>query len=127
MSEVDLHTRGRRVVVAIIVSTLTLSASIIIAFLVIRGFERIVQQSVRFGLAVLLSVYLYRGAPAARWIAAVLFLIGGVMALNSLHGLERLNLAALIQIVFAVIYLASCITLLALPSVRAHFDPVSRS
>ncbi len=64
---------GRRIVLAIIVATLTISGSLIVWSNTVLGRELSPQQGVRFVLTVGLCVFLYRGANWARLVAVILY------------------------------------------------------
>ena len=112
---------GRRIVLAVIVATLTMSVLIIVTFNAVQGPQRLPQQIVRFFLTVGLCVFLYRGANWARWVAGILFamaglgsLLGGVAALTT-------SMAGLGLLVMGLVYVASTVVLLLVPTVRAFF------
>ncbi|MFY9346041.1 MAG: hypothetical protein WAT39_26360 [Planctomycetota bacterium] len=126
MSERDQEGKGRRIVLIIIIATLSMSAAVTATYLLVRGSDRLSQQWVRFVLTVILSLNLYWGAAWARWIASVLFLIGGVLGLVSLFGLRQMDFAALLLTALCLTYLGSAVALIALPSVRAHFGVRAR-
>ena len=112
---------GRRLVLAVIVATLTMSVLVIVTFNAVQDPQRLPQQIVRFFLTVGLCVFLYRGANWARWVAGILFamaglgsLLGGVAALTT-------SMAGLGLLVMGLVYVASTVVLLLVPTVRAFF------
>jgi hypothetical protein len=112
---------GRRLVLAVIVASLTLSVLVIVAFNLGRGPERLPQQIVRLLLTIGLCVFLYRGANWARWVAGLLFALGGLGSL--LGGLAALStgMAGLLLIVMGLVYVGSAVVLFFAPTVRAYF------
>jgi len=112
---------GRRIVLGVIVATLALSAVAIVAFNVLVGSERLHSQLFRFALTVLLSIFLYRRARWARWVAIALFAIAGVGALLGGVVLLRSSAAGLLLLATGAIYLASSGLLLFAPSVGSYF------
>ncbi len=112
---------GRRLVLAVIVASLTISVLVIVAFNLGRGPERLPQQIVRFLLTVGLCVFLHRGANWARWVAGILFAFGGVGSL--LGGLSALStsMGGLLLLVMGLVYLACAVVLFFVPRVRAYF------
>ena len=118
---VDQQAKGRRIVLVIIIATLSLCAVVTVTYWLQRGSERLASQLGRFVLTVILSLNLYRGAVWARWVAIVLFLFGGGIGLASLLDLRRFSGAALLLAAMCLTYIGSALALLALPSVRAHF------
>jgi len=112
---------GRRLVLLVIVISLTFSVLVIVTFNILLGPENLPQQIVRFLLTVGLCAFLYKGANWARWVASILFglaglqgLIGGLVALST-------STAGLLLIVMGLVYVASAIVLLFIPAVRAYF------
>ncbi|MEO0460613.1 MAG: hypothetical protein AAF219_07205 [Myxococcota bacterium] len=72
--------RGRRVVV-VVGAVLLLNSAIDIALYVLNvGIDNLPQQLVRFIVLLVLVRGLDRGSSAARWIAVVLFTLGGVLS-----------------------------------------------
>lgn len=69
---------GRRLVLAVIGSTLAVSALVFVAFNASQGPQRLPQQIGRFVLTVGLCVFLYRGANWARWVAGLRFASAGL-------------------------------------------------
>lgn len=116
---------GRRLVLAIIVASLTLDVLVIVTFNFVRGAELLPQQIVRFLLTVVLYVFLYRGANWARWAAGILFSLSGFGALQEWFALVSISMAGLLLIAMGLVYVASTVILLFVPSVRAYFSPGS--
>ncbi len=114
--------RGRRLVLAVMVATLTLSVLVIGTFNIVQGSERLPQQIVRFLLTVGLCVFLYRGANWARWVASVLFVLGGVGSLLGGIAVLSTSMTGLLLIGVGLVYVASAVVLLAVPAVRAYFQ-----
>lgn len=113
---------GRSLVLAVIVASLSLSVLVIVAFNIGRGPERLPQQIVRFFLTVGLCVILYRGANWARWVAGILFALGGLGSLiGGVASLSTSIMAGLLLVVMGLVYLASAVILLFVPAVRAYF------
>ena len=112
---------GRRLVLAVIVASLTLSVLAIVAFNIARGPERLPQQIVRLLLTVGLCVFLYRGANWARWVAGILFVLAGLGSLLGGVAVLSTSMAGLLLIVMGFVYLASAVVLLFVPAVRAYF------
>lgn len=113
---------GRWLVLVVIVATLTLSVLVIVAFNTIQGPQRLPQQIVRFFLTVGLSVFLYRGANWARWVAGILFALGGVGSLVGGVLTLSTSMAGLLLLVMGFVYVASAVILLFVPAVQAFFD-----
>lgn len=112
---------GRRLVLAIIVASLAISVLVIVAFTVARGTALLPQQIVRFLLTVGLCVFLYRGANWARWVAVILFALGGVMSLVGASAPSSTSMSGLLLLLMGLVYAASALILLLVPTVRAHF------
>lgn len=112
---------GRRLVLAIIVASLALSVLAILVFNVARGPERLPQQIVRFLLTVGLCVFLYRGANWARWVAGILFTLGGVGSLLVGSVALTTSLAGLLLIAMGLIYAGSAVVLFFVPPVQRYF------
>jgi len=111
---------GRRLVLAIIIVNLSLSALIIIAHNITVG-GALPRQIVRFALTVGLFVFLYQGYNWARWVVIVLLGIGGLLALRNALVLETGLFGLLVLVVPASVYLASAGVLLFVPTVRSYF------
>ena len=113
--------RGRKIVVAVIAAGLSTSALVIFASILASGTDGIAWESVRFALAVLLSLFLYRGASWARWITIVLTGAAGIgwiivalaQPLGPRPGVFLLGVAA--------VYLVCAAALLLNGAVRLHF------
>lgn len=112
---------GRWLVLAIIVASLSLSLLAIAAFNISGGPERLPRQIVRFFLTVGLCVFLYRGANWARWVAGILFALGGLGSLIGGVAVLTTSMAGLLLFVMGLVYLASALILLFVPAVRAYF------
>ena len=113
--------RGRRLVVLVIVACLTLSVLVIFAYNIIVGSDTLPQQIVRLILTAGLCIFLYRGANWARWVASVLFALGGLFSLFAWLIIPSIRLTGLLQLVMGLVYGAIAIVLLFVPTVRAHF------
>ena len=112
--------QGRRIILAVIVTTLTLSALVIIVYNFVRGQDHLHQQVVRFTLTVGLCIALYRGANWARLTVVVLYWLAGMGGL--LWGIILLSnniIVGFILMTMGWIYLALAFSLCA-PSVRAY-------
>jgi hypothetical protein len=114
---------GRRIVLAIVFATVGVSAIVIILFVAANGFATLPPRLVRFALTVALGVLLYRGAAWARWTVVILYSIASI---GSLAGASQLLTSgypgrAMPGVAMGVIYGASVLSLLLVPSVRAHF------
>ena len=123
---------GRRIVLAIIVAILAIDTFVIVWSNVGSGTELTPQQVVRFVLTVGLCVFLYRGANWARWVTVVLFglaglagLMGGIGLSYSYREVAARDGGGLLLIVMGLVYVASVIALLFVPTVRAYFDPIT--
>ena len=112
---------GRWLVLAVIVASLSLSVLVIVAFNIGRGPERLPQQTVRFVLTVGLCIFLYRGSNWARWVAGILFALGGLGSL--IEGVAALStsMASLLLFGMGLVYLGSAVILFFVPAVRAYF------
>ena len=102
--------RGRRYVLGCILCMLGTSVGVIVLYMAARGPDRLPIQLVRLGITVLISLFLYRGVPAARVLTVIGTSLGGVLALFS--GLLFL----------AVPYLGIAAVLVFSPSVSAYFN-----
>jgi hypothetical protein len=116
------HTEaGHRLVLTVIVATLTLSVLVIVASYTIQGPQRLPRQIVRFFLTVGLCVFLYRGANWARWVAGILFAVAGLGSLVDGVGALTISVAGLALLAMGLVYVASAVILLFVPTVQAFF------
>lgn len=74
------HWTGRRILLTYITLVLLISLNILLLYLDSRGTEGLPARLVRLQLTVILCYFLYRGSKFAKWIAVVLFTLGGAMA-----------------------------------------------
>jgi hypothetical protein len=114
--------RGRIIVMAIMVATIALSLANIALFNAIVGQEKLPEQTVRLGLTVLLMFFLYTGYSFARWIAVVLFGLGGLLAILGGTRLVSWTPLGFLMILLGVVYAASAIALAASSSVKAFLQ-----
>jgi hypothetical protein len=112
---------GRRLVLAVIVATLTLEVLAIVAFNTVQGPQSLPQQIVRFFLTVGLCVFLYRGANWARWVAGILYALGGLGSLVGGVATLTTTMAGLGLLIMGIVYVASAVILFFVPTVRAFF------
>lgn len=108
-------------VLAVIVASLTMSLLVIVLFNLGRGPERLPQQIIRFLLTAGLCVFLYRGANWARWVGGVLFALGALGSLLGGLALLSTSIAGVLLLVMCLVYSASAVILLFVPTVRAYF------
>lgn len=114
---------GRRIVLYIVLATIGISVVVIGLFVAANGLDTLPQRLVRLVLTVVLGVFLYRGAIWARWVSVVLYgvasvgsVVGGLQLVSHGHPANGTPL-----VLMGVIYGASVLALLLVPSVRAHF------
>ncbi len=74
--------RGRQLVLAVIIANLVISLGVMSAFVVLRGTDRLHLQLFRLFLTIIIVVFLYRGVPAARALAVILYVIGAITTLS---------------------------------------------
>jgi presenilin-like A22 family membrane protease len=115
-------TTGRRIVLAVIVATLTLSVLSIFTYNVRLGQERITQQIIRYLLTIGLCVLLYKGANWARWVMGSLLGYTGVLAMFGGIAFSFNPRFSLLLIVMGMVYLAAAAALFFIPAVRAYFS-----
>jgi len=111
---------GRRLVLAIVVATLALSVLVDVMLITNRGSERL-WDIVRFLLTVGLCVFLYRGVNWARWVASILFALGGLRSLIGGGTILARSMAGLLLLGMGLVYVASAVILLFVPTVKAYF------
>ena len=114
--------RGRTIVVAIIVSTLTFSLLVAITYNLHFGPTKILIHIIRFLLAITLLWFLYKGYNWARWVNIVLFTMAGVFTI--LSGIELMTkfLFGLTMVIMSVVYLGSASFLLFSSNVTAFLN-----
>ena len=112
---------GERIVLYIVVATLSISAAVIAWTTLATGPEKLPVQLVRFALTVLLCVFLFRGASSARWIAIVLFALGGLGATVGGFAILRESAFGLLLLAMGAAYLMNFALLAFNSSVKAHF------
>ena len=115
---------GRRIVVYVVLATISISVVVILMYIDANGFAGFPQRLVRLGLTIALGVFLIRGETWARQVAVVLY---GAAAIFSTVAALQLVLIAPIKaaplILMAIVYGTSVGVLLMVPSVRDHFEP----
>lgn len=113
--------------VTAIATTLVLTSAVVIAAYVShRGFDKIVPQSIRFGLTVLLAYSLIKGWTPGRWITVVLLGLAGAGAIVAGVGLLNQAGAGLWLIALGSVYLA-CFAGLLTPLSSKHFGKAGRA
>jgi len=117
-SEAD---RGQKIVLGVIVVLLTISALEIVTSNLATGMENLLQQLGRFSLTVLLSLFLYRGAGWARWVAIVLASLAGVGWIVAVVALSPGPIAGFLLLVMGAVYLGCSVILLRNAAVNLHF------
>ena len=125
MSSRDIS--GRPLVVGVIATTLSMSVIVILLYNIQLGPQALPQQMVRFLLTVGLCIFLYQGANWARWVAGVLFSLGGLGGL--LGGLAAIStgLAGLLLAIMGLVYAVCAIILFFAPTVRKYFGIESQA
>jgi len=109
--------KGRLIVIGIVVTTLGIDAALILLSLAFRGMDPLGTQVVRFVLTSLLMWGLYRGNGVARWIAIVLFGLGGLFGLSTV--LQNDLVAGAVGVTMGTVFLTIAGILLASKDVKA--------
>jgi hypothetical protein len=78
MTTPEQITAGRNIVIRLSWMVICFSAVTILHYNLILGPRKLPEQLIRFALTIWLCYSIYQGSQAARWIAIVLFAIGGV-------------------------------------------------
>jgi hypothetical protein len=113
------ETKGRTIVLVIIVGTLLLSAIIIGAYCTVLGTSRLPVQLVRFVLTAGLMGWLYRGSAAAKWITVVCCGLAGTAGIVSLLFDSR---PAAVVVKLGTLYLSFAWTLVTSTSANAFLN-----
>jgi len=115
---------GRRLVLGVIVAILSISVVVILSFVLALGTSRLLPQIIRLMITIVICMYLYKGAPWARWVLSALISVGGIMGiLSGLGGLALAgaNSAHFYMLLMGSTYIASVAVLWLAPPVRAYF------
>jgi hypothetical protein len=115
------YVRGKWMVLAIGAALLGISVWVTVYYVMVRGTDRIIVQSLRFALEVALLWQLYRGHAWARWVMVVLFGIGGVLGVVGMG--SRLSPLAVLM---PLAYLSSAILLAISPSIATFLTEQER-
>lgn len=120
---------GRAMILGIIALILGLSLAANIGIFVLASSERLAQQIVQIALTVLLSYYLYTGAPLARWIAIVLHGFAGIMIFFQVifTSIDLMTFSGILILVMGMVYLVISGLLLFSAPVKAFFSQTSPS
>lgn len=113
--------KGRRLVLAVIVASLSISGIVIIVTNMPRGSDELPSQTIRLFLTVVLCIFLYRGSNWARWVAGILLVFGAVTSMILGFGITSSTPAGLLIVLMGLVYSASAVVLIFVPSVRAYF------
>jgi hypothetical protein len=97
------------------------SAIVILSYVVLAGFDRIVPQCIRFGLTCLLARSLIRGWTPGRWITILLLGLGGFMSIVGSIELLTPSGGGLGLLILGVVY-SACVIGLLTPTASMHFS-----
>jgi hypothetical protein len=108
-------------VLAIIVTCLSLDVLVTFTYALVAGQGQLVPQILRFSVLLVLCVYTYRRAQWARWVTGILLGLGGIIGI--IIGLVQVDSTSLACVVLALgaIYLYAALILLFAPEVRIYF------
>jgi hypothetical protein len=113
--------RGRWLVLGVIALLLGIAIWTTVHYLMVRGTDRLVVQSVRFAVEVALLALLYRGHPWARWITVTIFGSAGILgAWNVAHRIHWTS------VFVALAYLSCAMLLIVSPSVAIFLEEQER-
>jgi drug/metabolite transporter (DMT)-like permease len=114
---------GRRLVWVVVLGAVIVDALTILTYNITIGSDQLLTQLFRFGLTLVLCRFLLRGANWARWVAGILFSLGGLVA--ALAGIAMAmtpeGTLGLLMLAIGLLFLAFAILLFCVPSVRLYF------
>jgi hypothetical protein len=116
--------RGRFIVLVIIIVNLLVSIGLTIFIAFYYSPMVLLHHAIHLILYIILAVFMYRGLPWARWVAAVLLVVSGITTLGATIALALYLVAPVFLLpsaVVSVVNIISAVVLLTSRSVKAHF------
>lgn len=103
---------GRKLLLTWLTALYARSVCVVIAFVAIRGTDRLPSQLVRLGLEAALFYHLYRGHPVAKWLAIGSSSLGAAIGLAAVERVPALGALSLVtfsvaHFLFAAVLIAS--------------------
>ena len=121
MNDQQSYVRGKWLVLGITALVLGIAVWVVVYYIMVRGTDRLIVQSLRLALEVALFRQLYRGYPWARWIIVVLFGVGGIFGLLKMGTQLRWSMGLM-----TLTYLSSAILLTISPSIAVFLAEQER-
>jgi hypothetical protein len=121
---------GQQKTAIVAISTVIFSLASIILLLTLTGGDKIAPRGIRFILTCILAFFLWRGAGWARWVVAILSLLGAFTSIVGFVGLSAagasmFSLLGMWMVLMAVFYTWVAYMLLLDKDVAYHFNPTS--
>jgi len=114
--------RGRKIVVAIIITTIAMSLFTVILTNIISGTGKIPQQAVSLILTLVLSYFLFKGVNAARIISIILYYIAAIFGAMMSIAISFKDPSGLVLLIPAIIYALCAILLMFSAPVKQYFS-----